>query len=98
MSHTTLTRHVDSTNREIGQWVCHFCRCIHETTAQSDPLAAEIGFRLDRQAAMYSMLRFPRLMRTSLWLASPPTAASVAPFIAQLTPGTTGPKCCLWTA
>jgi hypothetical protein len=58
----------------------------------------EIGFRLDRRAAMYSMLLFRRLIRESFSLGSHPTAALVVRFIDRLTLGTVGRRCSLLTA
>src|SRR5262245_55208802 len=96
-AHLTLTLHVDSTNKDIDQPGGHFCRCIRGTIGQCDRLEVEIGSRLDRPAAMYSTLLFPRLMRISLWLASHPTAVSGVRFIVQATQGIHGLRWCLWT-
>jgi hypothetical protein len=96
MLHPTLTRRIDSMSAEIGQGAHHSYRCIPQTVAQfGGPLEMEIGFRSDRQAAMYRMLQLRRLIRTLLSRESHPTAASAARFTARLTLGIHGPRCCL---
>ena len=89
MSHPILARHTDSTSKEIGHGASHSYRCTRETLVQCGPLEMEIGFRLDRRAATYSMLLFRRLIRASLSLGSHPTAVLVVRFIDRLTAGNT---------
>jgi hypothetical protein len=96
MSHPSLARHTDSTSKEIGHRASHSNRCTRETVVQAGPLEMEIGFRLDRRAAMYSMLLFRRLIRASFSLGLHPTAALGVRFIDRLTLGTVGRRCRLW--
>src|SRR5262245_52965988 len=98
MSHPTLARHADLTSEEIGHVAWHSCRCIREKFVQSDPPEMETGLRLDRRAAMCSMLPFRLLIQISSWLASHPGAASAERFIVLVTEATRGQRWQLWTA
>ena len=98
MSHPMLAWHGESTSKEIGYLACHSCRCTGETFVQSDPLGVEIGPRLDRRAATYSMLLFRLLIPISPWLASHLVAASAVRFTVLATEATRGRRWQLWTA
>jgi len=93
--HPSLAQHTEPTNKEIGHRASHSCRSPRETLVQSGPLEMEIGFRLDRRAAMYSMLLFRPRIRALFLLGSHPMAALVVRFIDQVTVAIYGQRCWL---
>jgi hypothetical protein len=79
-----------STSKEIGQGVCHPCRCPREALVRFGLLEMEIGSRWDHRVAMYSMLLFRLLISISPWLASHRVAASAVRFTVLVTEATRG--------
>src|SRR4029078_1083627 len=97
MSHPLLVRRT-SMSEEIGRGASHSNRGTREAFVQCGPVEMEIGFRLDRRAATYSMPPFRRLTQVSFWLGSHPMAAWVVRFIAQVTVVIYGLRCWLCRA